>query len=278
MYKYFLLLTPLLLSASLIGQKDFYKNYSFSKADTLRGMLRPERTCYDVNFYDLAIKIDPEKRFIEGYTDIYFNVLADFSTMQIDLYQNMSIKKISTEEKNISFDRQFNAVFAHFPEIQKAGTQDKIRVYFSGYPKIAQMPPWDGGFVWEKDQQGKHWVGVACEGDGASLWWPNKDHLSDEPDSISIRITVPEGLVGVANGDLRQQVLQKDGYTRYDWFVSYPINNYNVTVNVADYVHFQEEYEADDGEKLALDYYVLKENLEKAKKHFSASSQNPRLF
>lgn len=253
----------------IFSQSDFYKNYQFTEADTLRGMLRPERTCYDVTFYDLNIKIDPGKKFIAGYVDVFYTTLEDFQTLQIDLFQNMKILKIVSEGKELSYHRRHNAVFVHFPG-QVKGTKSSFRVFYEGHPTIAKNPPWDGGFVWEKDESGSHWVGVACEGAGASLWWPNKDHLSDEPDSMSIRIAIPDPYTCVSNGNLRSQQQLADNYTRFDWFVSYPINNYNVTVNIGKYVHFSDTFTAADREKLPLDYYVLSENLEKAKKHFKA--------
>jgi aminopeptidase N len=168
----------------------------------------------------------------------------------------------------LKFERDSNAVFIEFSQQQPKDIQDSITIYYEGKPIVAANPPWDGGFVWEKDETGKDWIGVSCEGIGASLWWPNKDHLSEEPDSMRIRCEVPSNLMCVANGNLRGSTKLNDGFTRYDWFVSYPINNYNVTLNIADYAHFSDTYTAKDGEKLALDYYVLRYNLEEARKHF----------
>ncbi len=249
-----------------LAQPGFYQGYEFTEADTLRGMLRPERTCYDVTFYELDIAVDPSTRSLRGYVDIHYRVLHSFERLQIDLYENMTIDRIVWEGQELVYDRRHDAVFVAFPR-QVAGGRSVFRVYYHGRPTVAVNPPWDGGFVWEKDAQGNPWVGVACEGDGASLWWPNKDHLSDEPDSMAIRVTVPRGLTCVANGSLRS-VEHLDGQTRFDWFVSYPINNYNVTVNIADYLHFSDVYVAQGGDSLALDYYVLRENEEKARRHF----------
>ncbi len=248
------------------AQDDFYRAYRFGRADTLRGMLRPERTCYDVTFYDLNIKVDVKAKKISGYVDIAFKAVEDFKTLQIDLYQNMNLSGIEYNGNKLGFRREYDAVFVDFP-LQTKGMVGTFRVYYDGTPQEARNPPWDGGFVWAKDRLGNTWAGVACEGDGASLWWPNKDHLSDEPDSMSIRIAVPSSLMCVANGNLRQTVRDGD-YTRYDWFVSYPINNYNVTLNIGKYAHFSDSYTAQDGAKLALDYYVLSYNEKKAREHF----------
>ncbi len=254
------------ITLSLSAQKDFYDRYTFNRADTLRGMLRPERTAYDVTFYELNIKLQLDQRSVDGYVDIHYHAKDDFDRLQIDLYQNMNLDKIEFQGKELSFQREYNAVFIDFPKQQK-GSQGKFRVYYHGSPRIARRPPWDGGFVWSSTASGAPWVAVACEGDGASLWWPNKDHLSDEPDSMSIKVTVPDELFCVANGDLRQTVELGDK-KRYEWFVSYPINNYNVTINVAPYAHFSETYTAKDGEQMPMDFYVLPENLAKAKTHF----------
>lgn len=253
---------------SLHSQKDFYKGYTFTKADTLRGMLRPERTCYDVTFYDLNIQINPNRQHIKGYVDVFFDVVQDFKTLQIDLFNNMQITQITSYDQELEFNRVFNAVFVDLPNTQMTGTSNSIRVFYEGKPIAAKNAPWDGGFVWKKDDDGKHFIGVACEGTGASLWWPNKDHLSDEPDSMAINITIPDGLMCVSNGNLREKIELENDWTEWKWFVTYPINNYNVTVNIADYAHFSRPYTAFDGEKLEVDFYVLKPNLEKAKKHF----------
>ncbi len=254
------------MTLALQAQPNFYQDYTFTRADTLRGMLRPERTCYDVTFYKLHIKVEPDKKYVSGYVDIEYHILENFTVLQIDLYKNMNISRIEHLQKNVSFKREFDAVFVTLPR-QKAGGKGAIRVHYEGTPTEAQNPPWDGGFVWATDNAGKPWVGVACEGEGASLWWPNKDHLSDEPDSVSISVAVPNGLMCVANGRLRSTV-QEGNFTRYEWFVSYPINNYNVTVNIAHYAHFSDTYTASDGEQLSLDYYVLPVNERKAKTHF----------
>ncbi len=255
----------------LAAQKDFYKTYTFTQADTLRGMLRPERSCYDVTFYDLSVKVDVDKRYLSGYVDIFYKAKTDFNRLQIDLFANMQLDRIVFQNKELKFERVENAVFVTFPK-QRSGTQGNFRVYYQGAPNTAQNPPWDGGFVWATDDKGNPWVGVACEGDGASLWWPCKDHLSDEPDSMSIRVEVPNGLTCVANGNLRG-TYRIGEYTRYDWFVSYPINNYNVSVNIAKYAYFSSVYTAKDGQKLPLDYYVIPSNIRKAKEHFKQVEQ-----
>lgn len=267
MKKILLIFSLLSINTLSFAQHDFYHNHEFSHADTLRGMLRAERTCYDVHFYDLNIQVDIDKKQLMGHVDICYEAVNSFERMQIDLFENMEIFRITQGDKTLDYERLHNAVFIEMP-LQEKGMQKCIRVDYGGMPIAAANAPWDGGFVWDEDDNGNPWVGVACEGTGASLWWPNKDHLSDEPDSMAINISVPNPLTCVANGNLRKTIAQKNDYTRYEWFVSYPINNYNVTVNIGDYTHFADTYTAADGDTLALDYYVMPYNLEKAKKQF----------
>jgi len=241
----------------------------YTRADTLRGALRAERTCYDVIFYDLNVKVIPEKKAIEGSNKIIYKVKNDFKTLQIDLFRNMEIERIVSGSTSLKFRREYDAVFVEFPDNQVKGTLGEIEVFYYGKPIAAANPPWDGGFVWRTDDNDKDWIGVACEGIGASLWWPNKDHLSDEPDSMRIRCAVPNDLIAVANGNLEKAEDLDDGFRRFDWLVSYPINNYNVSLNIGDYINIHDKYTAADGEQLDLDYYVLSYNRDRASKHFS---------
>ena len=258
----------LLCSCAGFSQRDFYKSYSFDHADTLRGMLRPERTCYDVTFYDLNIGIDISKKFIKGYVDIYFDAVSGCNVIQIDLFKNMEIIEITFYDQPLTYNRIENAVFVYLPMTLPRGSSATIRVSYQGFPQVARNAPWDGGFVWSQDPKGNPWVGVACEGTGASLWWPCKDHLSDEPDSVAIHVAVPNGLSCISNGNLRNTSPLDENHTLFYWFVSYPINNYGISLNIGSYSHFSDTYIAGDGDSLALDYYVLPDNLKKAKKQF----------
>ncbi|MEM9847349.1 MAG: M1 family metallopeptidase [Bacteroidota bacterium] len=266
--RYTLLVILLFAQIALIAQKNYFSKFNFTAADTLRGTLDEKRSSYDVHFYELDIKVTPEKKLLAGYVDIHFEVLEPIQQIQLDLFKNMKINRIDYKGKSLNYSRKHHAFFVDFPSQLQKGQQVSICVHYEGQPTIAANAPWDGGFVWKTDRNGVPWIGVACEGDGASMWWPCKDHLSDEPDSMSIKIAVPEDLTAVANGELLGTKALEDGYKRYDWFVSYPINNYNVTLNIADYANFKETYTAEDGETLELDYYVLSYNLERAKKHF----------
>lgn len=264
---FILLLMTINPASSLFSQLKFdEKQPVFTRADTLRGMLRPERTSYDVTHYFLDVEIIPDSQFIQGSNTITFKVVDETSRIQIDLFDNMKIDKIEFEKKPLAYTREFGAVFISFPKPLKKNSVQKITVYFSGKPIVAKNPPWDGGFIWKKDEKGLPWVAVACQGTGASLWWPNKDHQADEPDSMMISVTVPAGLMDISNGALRKMAVLKDGRSRWDWAVTYPINNYNVTVNVGNFAKFSETY--GDKDPLKLDYYVMPSDLEKAKEQF----------
>ncbi|WP_417352601.1 M1 family metallopeptidase [Flavobacterium alkalisoli] len=237
---------------------------NYTRRDSLQGGLRHERTSFDVQRYDLNITIDPDKRYINGYNDITFKVTDDTDRIQLDLFENMKIESIVLNGQTLQYKRDNDAVFISFPAPLKKGSEQKIRFNYSGKPKVAANAPWDGGFVFTKDKTGKPWIGVAVQGTGASLWYPVKDHQSDEPDSgATIKVAVPNGLMNVSNGRFTGSEDLKNGYTRWDWEVKNPINNYDITVNIADYAHIHDNL---DG--LDLDYYVLKYNEEKAKKQF----------
>lgn len=262
-----LLLLSFCLALPLFAQQPFNWNMTFSHQDSLRGTLSAARSCYDVKFYDLGVRVDIANKKISGSNTITFQAVRSFSLMQIDLFRNMDLKSITFKGKKVGFTRDGDAVFVTLPR-QLKGQTGSIVVEYAGSPVEAVNPPWQGGFVWRKDKNGKPWVGVACEGLGASSWWPNKDHLSDEPDSMRIKVSVPADLYCVCNGNLRSRTERQDGYTDFEWFVSYPINNYNLTLNIGDYVRLSDEYFAADSSKLDLEFYCLPYNLDKAKQQF----------
>lgn len=267
--KYFQLLIFLAITQVSFSQLLDGPQGDYTKADTLRGMLSPERTCFDVTYYDLMLDLDFNEKSIHGYNDVYFSVEEDFKRIQLDLFENMSIDAVVFDGDTLSYERLYNAFFIDFTDIQKKGNEGVLRVYYNGKPIIAENPPWDGGFTWQEDKNGNAWLGVSCEGIGASLWWPNKDHLSDEPDSMRVTCSYPSDLMFVGNGQLRAH--NTDEATQRNtssWVVTYPINNYNISLNIGDYVNFQDTYTAQDGEELLLDYWVLPYNLEKAKTQF----------
>lgn len=269
MKPYFFLLLTLFLAVTLVVSKAQSPGATntFTHTDSLRGTLSPLRSCYDINFYHLDVKFDIDKKFITGSNLFKFTVTDDFTKLQFDLFANLNIEKILYHGKEMKFTREANAVFVSFPAALKKGSKDEFTVFYSGYPTVAAKAPRDGGVVFGTDQSGKPFVATACESTGASVWWPNKDHLSDEVDSMLISISVPNPLKDVSNGRLRKVTDLKNGYSKYDWFVSNPINNYDVAANIANYTHFSDSYTGEKG-KLTLDYWVMPYNLTKSKTNF----------
>ncbi|MCC8426542.1 M1 family metallopeptidase [Mucilaginibacter sp. UR6-11] len=251
--------------AQLMAPKE-----KFTRGDSLRGYPTPLRTCYDINYYHLDVKFDIDKKFISGSNLFKFTATQDFTKLQFDLYDNLKVEKVVYKGNELPFTREFNAVFITFPQTIAKGSKDQFTVFYSGNPTIAKNAPWDGGVVYTTDSLGRPFVATACQGAGASIWWPNKDQQADEVDSILISISVPKGLTDVSNGRLRKKTELKDGYTRFDWFVSNPINNYDVEANIANYTHFGDIYHGEKG-KLTTDFWVLSYNVEKAKKQFAAN-------
>lgn len=247
-----------------INQKK--EGYTFTRLDTLQGALTPLRTCFDVGFYHLDVELLPGQEIIKGNSLIRFKVVDPADRIQIDLYSGMSVDSIIYRGKMLGFEREFNAIYVDFPETLRRDSVEEINVYFSGRPvDFDPEIPLYASFLWVEDLNGNPWLQAICQGYGASGWWPNKDHLSDEPDSAAISITVPPDLNVVANGRLRNRTPLENGKTRFDWFVSYPINNYNLTLNAGKYAHFQDKY-TNGTDTLDLDYHVMPYNLERAKK------------
>jgi aminopeptidase N len=245
---------------------NLFAQNNFSKKDSLKGGLTKERIWWDLTYYHLQTKVDPENKFISGSTTIQYKVLEPYQIMQIDLQKPMQIDSVVQNGKKVDYRSEFDAHFLRLTAKQETGDVNKVIVYYSGKPRIAKNAPWDGGFTWNKDQNGQHFIATANQGIGASVWWPCKEHPADEPDSMIISVNVPKSLVDVSNGRLRD--VEDHGNTRtYHWFVSNPINNYGVNLNIGDYVNFTEKYEGENG-LLDCSYWVLSYNLEKAKKQF----------
>lgn len=230
----------------------------FTRADTLRGKLSPLRS-YDVTFYHLSVEPNLADQSIRGSTKIRFRVREPLPKMQVDLYANMRIQTILFQGKPLAYTRESDAVFIQLPYPLPAGTEQSIEVFYEGKPQVPDPAiPMHGGFFWKKDPAGNPWVQVVCQGSGASLWWPCKDHLSDEPDSMRISVTVPDTLMDISNGRLLHKTTLAGHRTRYDWQVSYPINTYNVTLNIGKYRHVRDTYSrSNPSDTLTLDYYFM---------------------
>jgi aminopeptidase N len=232
-----------------------------TRADILRGAYGQYRANNDLLYYHLDVRVDPEKKFISGKNTIRFKMLKDDTRIQLDLHQALNVDKILLGATELKYEREFGAVFVDFPETLRAGRVYSIDFYYSGNPLETGR---FGGIAFRKDSAGRPWINTACEGIGASIWWPNKDQWRDEVESMQISVSIPNDLVDVSNGKFMGKTDLGDGYTRWDWLVHYPINNYDVSLNIGKYEHFSDQL----GD-LPLDFYALPEDLDKAKKQFA---------
>ena len=267
-----LLLIFTTLSSGLAQQTNF------SKQDTLRGSITPERVWWDLLHYNLDFKVSPSSKSIEGSNLIRYEVLSQNQLMQIDLQPPMEITSVIENNKELNYKRDGNVYYIQLKKNQQIGAINEITIHFKGAPKISNNPPWDDGFTWEKDNNGTDFIATSCQGGGSSIWWPSKDHMYDEPDQgIELSITAPKHLISVSNGRHIQTKENSNKTNTSTWKVINPINNYGVNINIGDYVHFTEEYKGKKG-VLDCDYYVVSYNLEKAKKQFKEVSRTLEAF
>lgn len=259
----------LMTSFTVAKAQLLHKNEtSFTRQDTLRGSITKERAWWDLKHYHLDIKVNPQDRTISGSNTIRYQVLHQNKVMQIDLQLPMEITKVTQEGKSLSFKREGNVYFITFESVQNIGAINEVVVFYQGKPKVAVNPPWDGGITWSKDANGNDFIASSCQGLGASVWWPNKDHMYDEVDNgMKISVNVPGNLTDVSNGRLEKIENKADGTRTFHWKVINPINNYGVNINIGNYVSFSEKYLGEKGD-LDCTYYVLRDNLDKAKSHF----------
>lgn len=250
---------------------------TFDHADSLRGMLTPLRTCYDVSFYGLDIAVDPGTQTIQGKATIRFKAVTSFTRCQVDLFANMKIEEIRYHGAALTYTRDHNAVFIDFPTPVQQGQEEEISFVYSGAPQLPNVALLKGGFLWSNDKKGNPWIESVVQGSGASIWWPCKDHQSDKPDSMRISITVPSGLMDISNGRLLDSVSLPGGRTRWDWYVDYPIVNYDVVVNIGRYMQLHDTLDR-GGEVLPIKYYCLPYNLEKAQRIFAVVKPLLRLY
>ncbi|WP_298509423.1 M1 family metallopeptidase [uncultured Kordia sp.] len=266
----------LLLVFAFTSLQTFSQN--FTKQDTLRGSITPERAWWDLTYYHLDITVDLAEKTIAGSNIIQYKVLEKGQqTLQVDLQPPLQMTKAVQDDTELEITHDGNAHFIHLKKRQKKGKVYSVKVFYEGKPKVARRPPWDGGITWSKDANGLPFIASSCQGLGASIWWPCKDHMYDEVDSMKISVNVPKNLMNVSNGRLTS-VEEKDNNTKtYHWNVVNPINNYGVNINIGDYVHFGEKYEGENG-VLDMDYYVLRDNLDKAKEQFKDAKRTLEAF
>ncbi len=284
----YLTVVNILFITSLSGLAQTLKPpVPFTHADTLRGYYGPSRDWWNVLKYDLHVRFNITDSTISGYNIIQFKkIKKGADIMQIDLQSPLMmdsvvylepLTKTALKVPVTELKKDGNAYFIKFEKELLLSGQHIILVYYHGKPTIAKNPPWDGGLIWKKDKNNNPWVSIACQGLGASIWYPCKDHQSDEPDSAEMHITVPDSLVCVGNGRLRGKINNTDGTTTYDWAVTTPINNYCLIPYIGKYAHFSENYNGENG-NLDMDYWVLDYNFEKAKKQFKEAPRMMKAF
>lgn len=269
----------LLIVIAQISHAQLLQNKKeFTRQDSLRGSITPERAWWDLKQYNLEVTVKPEEKMISGTNTITYKVLEPHLVMQIDLQEPMQLLMVAQNGVALEVTTEGNAHFIHLQKAQEVGAINVLNIEFQGKPREAKNAPWDGGFSWKKDSNGNHFIATSNQGLGASVWWPCKDHMYDEPENgISISINTPENLMAVANGRLTKTKLNSDATSTYTWEVKNPINNYGVNINIGDYVNFSEVYEGEKG-PLDMDYYVLRDHLKKAKNHFKDAPKMMQAF
>ena len=244
-----------------------HEPHHFTHQDSLRGSITPERAWWDATWYGISVTPDFKNKTIQGKTDINFKVIEVGNLMQIDLQLPMEIQTVIWNNNKLTFKRDSNVYLVQFPRKLEKGSLQTIHIAYSGKPREAIHPPWDGGWIWRYDRQGNPWMSVACQGLGASVWYPCKDHQSDEPDSASLTMIVPDTLNGIGNGRLRSMIKNNDATATYTWAVKNPINNYNIIPYIGKYVNWTETFDGEKGE-LDCSYWVLTTSLDSAKEQF----------
>jgi aminopeptidase N len=242
-----------------------------TKDDLLRGAYGPYRANNDLLFYHLSLRVDPEAKTIAGSNVVRFKMLTAGQKIQLELTPELTLDAITFEGKPLTYTREERSLFIALPRILRTGETAEITVAYHGRPVTQGR---FGCFSFDKDKEGKPWITTACEGEGASVWWPNKDQWRDEPqDGMELDIAVPNGLMDVSNGRFVASKDLGDGYTEWQWRVHYPINNYDVALNIGEYQHWDDTHtNKETAEKTPLDFYALPEDLDKAKAQFAQAS------
>ncbi|SMO54758.1 M1 family metallopeptidase [Fodinibius sediminis] len=274
-----ILFLPVLLTVFAFSAAAQDSGVLATRSDSLRGSITPQRAWWEVTYYDLHVTVQPEDSSITGYNKMTYRVTGRPQKLQIDLQRPLVIDQVTQNGQQLSYARveNSNAYFVDVPGQLQHDSLYTLVIYYHGRPRVAERAPWDGGFVWGKDSGGTPWIATANQGLGASAWWPNRDHQTAEPDSMGIHITVPDPLVNVSNGRLRAKTPHDNGMTTWSWFVSNPINNYNIAVNAGNYVNFSDTYQGKRG-PLDLSYWVLEQHLDKAREQFQQVKPMMRCF
>ncbi|MEM8735884.1 MAG: M1 family peptidase, partial [Planctomycetota bacterium] len=266
-------------AANIVESRGLAQETVISEQERLRGSITKERSWWDLKHYELSVQVDPANKFIRGSNRVRFEVVDDVQQMQIDLQPPLAIDSVNMDLQPLAFSRNGNVYLVTMPSGLEKGREYRVDVAYSGNPVESRRPPWSGGFTWRKDSSGKPFIATSCQGDGASLWWPCKDHGYDEPDDgVDLLLTVPNDLSAVGNGRLLSRVEHPASMTTtFHWRVTQPINNYSVNANIGDYVHIADEFDGELG-KLDMHYWVLRENREAAIRQFKEAPRTIEAF
>ncbi|CCH01315.1 Peptidase M1 membrane alanine aminopeptidase [Fibrella aestuarina BUZ 2] len=249
----------------------------FTRADTLRGTLTPERTWWDLRHYHLQVRVNTTDSTISGRNDIQYKVLKAAQVLQIDLQRPMRLVRATQDGQELAVRSEGNAHFVTLLKKQQPGQTETVTVEYDGKPIVAKRPPWDGGFTWARDANKDWFIATSCQGLGASAWWPCKDHMADEPDSMLISATVPRPYMDVSNGKLRRVIDNADSTRTFEWAVVNPINNYGVNLNIARYVSWTDTLRGEKG-VLPLSFYVLPAFEQAARQQFRQAKTMLHVF
>ena len=256
------------------GQVDIYDS---------GGLTHPQQAAYDVVYYDLSVQVFPEEKSISGQVHIQAKCIHPLDVFVVDLDTFLHIHEVEnlmSQEKAFYYRQKAHPgkVWIDLNRTCQPGEKIEISISYSGTPRVAPRPPWDGGFTWDTTADGSPWIATSCQLNGSDLWWPSKDHVNDEPDSMSIHIRVPSNLIAASNGKLMSIEPHNDQTTSYHWFVSNPINNYNVALNIAPYKIIEGELDCVDGSTYPVTFWVLPEDYDKGLKLFPEILEHLRFY
>lgn len=246
------------------------------------GVLIPEQAAYDVKHYDLNLRVNPGDQSIKGVLTVKAEIINPIDKFVLDLDAPLTVESVTfgnaEKRRTLQFERREGRIWIALPGIQKARETINVSVAYGGKPRVAPRAPWVGGFVWSKTPSGAPWIATAVQMDGSDLWFPVKDHPSDKPETVSLHFTVPEPLVAASNGKLQSVVKNNDGTQTFNWFVSQPISNYNIALNVAPYKLIKDEMKSIAGDMIPIEFYVLPEHFDKGQELVDKTKDYVRFF
>ena len=271
--------TYLLLLLFLHGVVGFAQQPAYDSG----GPLQPEQAAYDVSFYDLSVQVFPETQRIGGIPEVRARVGHPMHILVLDLDMPLTVTGVEevlpgNKTMPLTFKHTAGQVRIQLGATRQHGTDFRVRVRYAGSPRVAPKAPWDGGFDWKKTPSGAPWIATSCQTQGADTWWPVKDHVSDEPDSMALQVRVPDALVAACNGRLRGVQAHGDGTRTFQWYISTPINTYNVALNIAPYRVIEETYQSVAGDRFPVAFYVLPEDYDKGLKLFEEIKDHIRFY